>query len=270
MSDTLTSARACDVVQIVQTAEGKLAASSTGVPEAALAALCGLSPRRGDRPPIEDLFTWKEIHQLRRVAMVWNVPNGENAKPVQDPISIPPPLLAATGPVPLDEDEARSLRTWGLLGRLQERRKEQSRWWCLFMPLLLIPMMLVMLMSLPFLALAWVFGLLWQTDWFAVPGGVIMRRALVWRGEAETQVFTPANTFLVIQAREEWSWGAEFWCERHILARYLRGQDQRIERRTKYLHTTCHGLREDALQLLLAAWQSPLPPPAAQDLVDFQ
>lgn len=273
MASETNLAPTCHIVQVVRTPEGKLSASSSSVPEPALQTLTragGIEPRRRNRrrnePPLQHLFGWLKEYQLSRVVIVWNVPALEQSNPVSQPIDLPSPLLTPGEPVPLDNWEAWTLRSAGLLSKRKPRATDKTPWWQLCFGYVLGPPLLLFVV-LPILVLAscaaWLSRLVLRTDWLVVPGAAIRRRVLMWQAAPRVEVFTPADILLLLTTQTSIAWEAQFCRERQS------GLTTRRERRNPYHSCKCR-LGDDAVQLLLAAWQSPLPPPKAEDLVDLR
>lgn len=92
-------------------------------------------------------------------------------------------------------------------------------------------------------------GLFWATRWFVVPGGVAVRSPL-WRwGLRRPRFYTPSTALLFVAER------GVLWTVRICDA------DRVLE--------TCSMSRLECIALL-GAWQSPLPPPEVNKLVDLQ
>ncbi len=97
-----------------------------------------------------------------------------------------------------------------------------------------------------------IFAVIWwltSAQWFIVPGGLIRRRGVVGKLGVQLTRFRPAGTIMVVRPFPPAGWSASFVCG-----------DQHLSLR---LTTT-------ELSAVLAAWQSPLPCPAVEQLDDLR
>lgn len=267
-------ATACHIVQVVQTEDRNLAWSSPTLPPEILEKLRAMFwvQRRGtwSEPSRHDHFgklaTFANQHRLGPLALVWNIPDLENpAENVRPPLEIPQPLEVPFAPVHLDRSSeltttlrsAGQLRQWLSLRPPRAEASARRRIHGYFVrfvatPLLTVLYLIVATALIPVLLVGLsvyhLYRLVIRTDWYIAPGCAIRRLVLVWGSRPQVRVFTPVDCILVVMAQQH-GWHARFW---HKSGEY----------RTL-------GFDDDACASLLMAWQSTLPAPRANELIDY-
>ena len=108
---------------------------------------------------------------------------------------------------------------------------------------------LLFYLSLAMFLIALPIGLFWTTRWFVVPGGIAIRSPSWRRSLRRPRLYTPSTTLLFVAEK------GVIWTVRICDA------DRVLE--------TCSMSRLECIAVL-GAWQSPLPPPDANKLVDLQ
>lgn len=217
----------------------------------------------------DDHYKAKRLHEVVRVhglpglALFWN----RRARP----LTLPQPLAVPFEPMELDESHPGlaaiceySAYVERASGRLP--RPSVARRWTIRLIIPLVTTFILMahsvnvclaggLMgaaafaivaigaSVGFALLSW-----WLSDrWLVIPGGVVIRRSLWGRVGASLKRCTPADTILIIRPGNP-GWLAQLW-------------GKWPERRR---------LTDVECAVLLAAWQSPIPPPALELLSDWR
>ncbi|MGE0482295.1 MAG: hypothetical protein AB7Q17_17695 [Phycisphaerae bacterium] len=184
-------------------------------------------------------------------------------------LAIPPPLRVPFEPLELDEGHA---NVTGLIDSLEPaaasaaRKRPIARWVVRMgiMTAILLPQVVNGLVQVIVHRKAWAYWLwgliigsivlvgainwLITPQWLLVPGGVVLRRSMFGRIGESLRRYTPADAVLVLRPMNP-GWNAELWRESGV-----------TRRRATDLEA----------QLLLAAWQNPLPPPDEQRLAEWR
>ena len=220
---------------------------------------------RDDKYKVRHLAPVIERHRLPGVALVVNYK--------KDWFEVPPPIEVPFEPLELDEANPALRTLFAAYGEVTKTavqmprrrpwRRHVVRWG---IPLALVGALLPQAVHLTLLPMGnravayWLWAALaavvvgaltarWlaSSQWLLVPRGLVIRRAVIGRVGVSLQLYTPADTYLSISPQQR-KWIAELWRDRCKARKQITAYEAAA---------------------LLAAWQSPLPPPEEEKLGDL-
>lgn len=263
-ADTVQEPRAAHVVEVeLNWASDVKSVACPTLPDAAVLSKLrdAVSPWKNPGVMARRLEIIRKYNELPGVAVAFQT--------AKHRLAIPPPLRVQFEPQELDEGHANVtglIDSLGPAAATAARKRPIARWVVRMgiMTAILLPQIVNGLVQVVVHRKAWAYWLwgliigsivlvgainwLVTPQWLLVPGGVVLRRTAFGRIGESLRRYTPADAILVLRPMNP-GWSAELWRASGV-----------TRRQTTDLEA----------QLLLGAWQNPLPPPDEQRLAEWR